>query len=79
MDELTTTSESDVWMISEGRVHRTVLNPEDLGLEPAAPHDILGGARPHQPQGARGILAGRPGPAIACSGVRRGAAALTMV
>ncbi|MBB1516546.1 anthranilate phosphoribosyltransferase [Tessaracoccus sp. MC1679] len=62
LDELTTTSESDVWMISEGRVHRTVLNPEELGLEPAAPHDLHGGDAPHNAQVARDMLAGKPGP-----------------
>ena len=62
LDELTTTSESDVWMIAEGRVHRTTLNPEDLGLEPAAPHDLDGGDAPHNAQVARDMLAGKPGP-----------------
>lgn len=62
LDELTTTSESDVWMIAEGRVHRTVLNPEDLGLQPAAPHDLQGGEPAHNAQVARDMLAGKPGP-----------------
>uniref|UniRef100_UPI000B32A473 anthranilate phosphoribosyltransferase n=1 Tax=Brucella sp. CMUL 018 TaxID=1906857 RepID=UPI000B32A473 len=62
LDELTPTSESDGWMIAEGRVHRTVLNPEDLGLEPAAPHSLQGGDPTHNAQVARDVLAGTPGP-----------------
>lgn len=62
LDELTTTSESDVWMIAEGRVHRTVLDPAELGLAPAAPHDLQGGAPAHNAQVVRDMLSGLPGP-----------------
>lgn len=61
LDELTTTSSSDVWMIAEGRVHRTVLDPTDLGLQPAAFHDLTGGEAAHNAQVVRDLVAGRPG------------------
>ncbi|MFT3889286.1 MAG: anthranilate phosphoribosyltransferase [Arachnia sp.] len=62
LDELTTTSDSDVWLVSEGRVHRTVLDPEALGLEPAAPHDLTGGDPAHNAQVVRDVVGGKPGP-----------------
>lgn len=62
LDELTTTSPSDVWLIAEGRVHRTTLNPLDLELEPAAPHDLTGGEPAHNAQVARDTVGGKPGP-----------------
>lgn len=62
LDELTTTSASDVWMIAEGRVHRTVLDPVDLEVEPAAPHDLAGGDAAHNAQVVRDVLAGQQGP-----------------
>jgi anthranilate phosphoribosyltransferase len=62
LDELTTTSSSDVWMIAEGRVHRTTLDPVDLDLEPAAPHDLVGGEPAHNAQVARDTMNGKAGP-----------------
>ena len=63
LDELTTTSPSDCqWMIAEGRVHRTTLNPVDLELEPAAPADLVGGEPTHNAQVARDLVGGKPGP-----------------
>ncbi len=61
LDELTTTSSSDVWMIAEGRVHRTVLDPTDLGLQPAAFHDLTGGEASHNAQVVRDLVAGQQG------------------
>lgn len=62
LDELTTTSPSDVWLISESRVYRTVLDPLDLGLQPAAPAALTGGDARHNAQVARDLVAGAPGP-----------------
>lgn len=62
LDELTTTSASDVWMIAEGRVHRTVLDPTDLGLEAAAPHDLTGGDAHHNAAVVRDVMSGVEGP-----------------
>ena len=62
LDELTTTSPSDVWLIAEGRVHRTVIDPQDLGLNPGAPIDLVGGDAAHNAGVVRDVMAGRPGP-----------------
>lgn len=62
LDELTTTSPSDVWMVSDERVHRTYLDPLKLGLAPAAPADLVGGLPEHNAQVARDVVEGKPGP-----------------
>lgn len=61
LDELTTTSPSDVWMIAEGRVHRGVLDPTVLGIEPGAFHDLTGGDAAHNAQVVRDVVGGKPG------------------
>lgn len=62
LDELTTTSESDVWLIAEGRVFRTVLDPRGLGLQPSSPFELEGGPPEHNAQVVRDVVAGKPGP-----------------
>lgn len=62
LDELTTTTTSRVWMIGGGRVVETVLDPADLGLQPARPADLVGGPPAHNAQVAREVLAGSAGP-----------------
>lgn len=62
LDELTTTSPSDVWLVADGRVHRTSIDPQQLGLKPAAPADLTGGDAAHNAQVARDMLDGKPGP-----------------
>ncbi len=62
LDELTTTTTSSVWMIGDGRVVRTELDPRDLGLEPAQPADLVGGDPAHNAGVVREVLAGQPGP-----------------
>lgn len=62
LDELTTTSPSDVWVIADSRVHRTTLNPLDLGLEAAAPADLTGGDAAHNATVVKELVAGRTGP-----------------
>ncbi|MEL4357359.1 MULTISPECIES: anthranilate phosphoribosyltransferase [unclassified Luteococcus] len=62
LDELTTTTTSDVWLIRDGRVERTVLDPAELGLAPAQPQDLVGGPPEHNAQVARDVFAGQTGP-----------------
>ena len=62
LDELTTTTSSEVWVHVEGRVTATVLEPLDLGLARAQVADLVGGDAAHNAQVAREVLAGRPGP-----------------
>lgn len=62
LDELTTTSPSDVWVVADGRVHRTSISPLELGLTPAAPIDLVGGPPEHNAQVTRDMVDGKPGP-----------------
>ena len=45
-----------------GRVHRTTLDPAELGLSPAAPADLRGGDAQHNAQVVRDLVAGKTGP-----------------
>ncbi len=62
LDELTTTTSSDIWVISDGEVVRTELDPSDLGLIAARPSDLTGGKPEFNAQVARDVFAGATGP-----------------
>jgi len=62
LDELTTTAESDVWLIGGGRSVRTRLDPADLGIARAARADLVGGDREHNAGVVRETFSGAPGP-----------------
>lgn len=62
LDELTTTTSSSVWLIGDGEVRRTELDPRDLGLSRATPDDLVGGDPAHNAQVVRDLVAGRRGP-----------------
>jgi anthranilate phosphoribosyltransferase len=62
LDELTTTTASDVWVHEHGRVTRTTLEPLELGLPRATPADLVGGHAAHNAAVARDLLDGAPGP-----------------
>ncbi|HBX80325.1 MAG: anthranilate phosphoribosyltransferase [Propionibacteriaceae bacterium] len=62
LDELTTTTTSDVWVIGDGRVTRDTLDPRELGLVPAAPADLVGGDPAHNAGVVRQVMGGATGP-----------------
>lgn len=62
LDELTTTTSSDVWVYADGVVTRTQLDPADLGVPRADLADLVGGDAAHNAQVVHDVLAGRPGP-----------------
>jgi anthranilate phosphoribosyltransferase len=62
LDELTTTGQTDMWVINDGRVQQTTLDPMELGLSPAQPTDLVGGDPAHNAQVARDVFAGQQGP-----------------
>ncbi len=62
LDELTTTTSSDVWLIRDGAVQATTLDPSTLGVAPASREDLVGGTPAHNAGVVREVLAGRPGP-----------------
>ncbi|MEQ4209999.1 anthranilate phosphoribosyltransferase [Actinopolymorpha sp. B9G3] len=85
VDKLTTTTTSQVWMIRDGRVRRTTVDPADVGLPRATPTDLRGGAVEQNAETVRRLLEGAGGPvrdivllnaAAALVAVERGDAAL---
>lgn len=62
LDELTTTTTSDVWLIRDGVVEAATLDPADLGLERAVKESLVGGDPEVNAQVVRDTLAGRIGP-----------------
>jgi anthranilate phosphoribosyltransferase len=62
LDELTTTTSSHVWMIRDGEVVATTLDPSELGVVPATRADLVGGNPAHNAGVVREVLAGQPGP-----------------
>ena len=62
LDELTTTDTSTVWVVHDGTVSQTVVDPADLGLPRSKPADLRGGDAAHNAEVARAVLAGEPGP-----------------
>ncbi|OYN89790.1 anthranilate phosphoribosyltransferase [Parenemella sanctibonifatiensis] len=62
LDELTTTTTSQVWLFRDGRIVETVLDPADLGVRPAAPADLVGGDPAHNAGVMREVFAGAQGP-----------------
>lgn len=62
LDELTTTTRSLVWLIGDGEVTRTELDPSDLGLSAATPESLVGADPAHNAAVVREVLGGAPGP-----------------
>ena len=62
LDELTTTDTSTVWVVHDGTVSQTEVDPAQLGLPRSRPEDLRGGDAAHNAAVAREVLAGGPGP-----------------
>lgn len=62
LDELTTTTSSRVWVITDGVVDEQSLDPADLGLPPSQPGDLRGGDVAFNADAVRRLLAAEPGP-----------------
>jgi anthranilate phosphoribosyltransferase len=62
LDELTTADTSTVWVVDDGSVSQTVLDPAALGLPTSKPGDLRGGDPAHNADVARSVLAGETGP-----------------
>jgi anthranilate phosphoribosyltransferase len=62
LDELTTADTSTVWVVHDGTVSQTVLEPADLGLPRSRRGDLRGGDAATNAAVARAVLAGEPGP-----------------
>lgn len=62
LDELTTTTSSDVWMFAEGELIRTTFDPRDLGIVPCQKQDLVGGDPQFNATVVRDLFAGKQGP-----------------
>ena len=62
LDELTPVTTSTVWVVHDGTVSRTTLDPTALGLPRAEPGSLRGGDKEHNAAVARAVLAGQQGP-----------------
>ena len=62
LDELSTTGPSRIWVVADGTVAESTLDPRDLGLPAATLDDLRGGDAGHNAAVVRTLLAGRPGP-----------------
>ncbi len=61
LDELTTTTTSTVWIVNGGEVTTTTFDPAEVGIPPAEPRALRGGAAAFNAEVARLLLAGKPG------------------
>jgi anthranilate phosphoribosyltransferase len=62
LDELTTTTTSNVWDLRDGSVTHWILDPRDLGVARASASDLRGGDPALNARLARAVLAGERGP-----------------
>lgn len=62
LDELTTTTTSQVWVVTNGEVRAETLDPSAFGLAPATAEDLRGGDVAHNADVVRRVLAGETGP-----------------
>jgi anthranilate phosphoribosyltransferase len=62
LDELTTTTSSQVWVVNEGVVTPTAVDPRELGIAPATPDDLRGVDARFNAAVVQRLLAGERGP-----------------
>ncbi|MDT9593805.1 anthranilate phosphoribosyltransferase [Nocardioides zeae] len=62
LDELTTTTTSSVWVVADGEVATTSVDPAALGVPRATTEDLRGGDVAHNADVVRRLLAGETGP-----------------
>jgi anthranilate phosphoribosyltransferase len=62
LDELTTTTTSQVWVVNEGSVAERQLDPKRFGIAAAAPEALRGADRRHNAEVVHAVLDGREGP-----------------
>jgi anthranilate phosphoribosyltransferase len=62
LDELTTTTTSRVWLVSDGQVRADQLDPSELGIPPATPLALVGADARFNAGVVRALLDGEAGP-----------------
>lgn len=76
LDELTTTTTTQVWVAADGLVTHAVVDPQRLGIEPVPPAALKGGDRVHNAAVVRAVFGGDL-PAIADAVALNAAAGIT--
>ena len=61
LDELTTTTTSQVWLVADGSVRSDRLDPAAVGIQPARAAELVGGDAEHNAGVVRRLLAGETG------------------
>ncbi|MGH3624335.1 MAG: anthranilate phosphoribosyltransferase [Sciscionella sp.] len=61
LDELTTTTTTTVWVVHDGTVRTTTLDPTRLGMRPATPEQLRGDSPEVNARVVRELVAGKPG------------------
>jgi anthranilate phosphoribosyltransferase len=61
LDELTTTTTSQAWIVRDGEVASVTVDPAELGIAPATAEDLRGGEPTHNADVVRRLLAGERG------------------
>jgi anthranilate phosphoribosyltransferase len=62
LDELTTTTSSQVWVVHDGVVSQAQIDPAMVGIARARPEDLRGGDAEHNAAVVRRVLDGEQGP-----------------
>lgn len=62
LDELTTTTDSAVWLVAQGQVSRHRLDPLELGLARSQPEQLVGGEAKQNADVTRELVNGAQGP-----------------
>lgn len=62
LDEITTTTTTQVWEVKDGTVNHFILNPEELGIPIAKAEDLVGGEPAENAEIIRTLFAGKKGP-----------------
>jgi anthranilate phosphoribosyltransferase len=62
LDELSTATTSRVWLVRDGQVHESVLNPVELGIPLSRAETLRGGDRQRNAEVVRALLSGEQGP-----------------
>ncbi|WP_375485456.1 anthranilate phosphoribosyltransferase [uncultured Jatrophihabitans sp.] len=61
LDEITTTTTTSTWVVADGTVRETTIDPEQLGIAPVAAAELRGGDRAFNAAVVRDLLAGTTG------------------
>jgi anthranilate phosphoribosyltransferase len=64
LDEITTTTVTDVWTAGEAGVRHMTIDACRFGLRRAGPGDLRGGDAAYNAKAVRTVLGGEPGPAL---------------